>query len=424
MVKQILTLYLVYKHEVLEKIIDFINPSFYTLESLFLSIFKTPNDSLKYIKNKKIDLKDMEFHSKDALIVYVKLVDKISNSKYPFELLDFSYVLISKLLYFIINTTRDKTFVDVFESNKICLKLYFNCINSMLVPLDDMSFISTIKLDLINIIEKTINEHDNPFYFNLILALYCTDDTDLTIIDYIEIIVVNLTLEGTKDSISVSRYNLANSKNMLLLIYSMLFVGNQNKQIFKDEKFIDITWKFFIFLTKTQLIFTKMSFDSYACTKKANECQKRTILEMLFEILIELYHLWKSEKYIKFLENILIINEKHTVFSYIDTFYFFTYIKTPQYITENFDRNILDVLDTKIFRKETANINLSTIYFLIKILCYMHVIEKKKELDQKEYGELAILHKFSIFLIADLKKLIILNSINKLEIKGIYNIYV
>jgi hypothetical protein len=405
----------IYKHDIIERIVRKIQPSIYTIKSIFMTTIFTPNNPLDIIKNGNLEFSEISFYSKDALTIYIKLIDKISLSK-NLELLEYSCNLFLNLLFNILETTRDKIFSDVFESNKICLKFFFIYLNTFK---NDKEVVKKITNDIIRIITSTINEHDNPFYFNLIFSLYSTNFPNCLIFEFISVISNLITSDTYK---GILKYSMANCKNFLILLYRILFVKNC-QEILAHEYFYEMLLNFFTYISQTQLIYSKLNFNTFF-TKKSytadeNNNKQRTILEILFEMSMEIYSKTKKEDFIKFLNNILIVNNVHTIFYYMDIFYFHPFFK-DDFVRSKFDVNVLNAVEFgKVFKEGRNNNKFLTYYFLIKAFVYTYNYEKDGN-NKSITIDYEILEKLESILYSDTQNLEIINNfnINKTEIKG------
>jgi hypothetical protein len=402
----------IYKHEIIERIIKKITPTIFTLKSIFMTTIYTPSEALSYIKGRDLEFSDISFYSKDALIIYIKLLDRIAVSG-NLELLEYACNLFLNLLYNILDTTRDKIFTDVFESNKICLKFFYIYLYTFR---HDKDAVIRIKNEIIQVIHSTIHEHDNPFYFNLIFALYSSNFQNKLILEFIETIAKIITTDSYK---TLLKYSMVNCKNFLILIYRIIFVKTGN-ELLSNDSFYQLILDFLTYISQTQLIYSKLNFNTFF-TKKlytAEENKQRTILELIFEICIEIFRTTKKDEFIKFLNSLFIVNNVHTIFYYIDTFYFHPSYK-DEILNEKFKSHVLDAVDSgKVFKEGRNNNKLLTFYFLIKSFVYTYYYEKENNTITLDYE---FLEKLEFILTSDIQNLDIISqyNINKTEVKGI-----
>jgi hypothetical protein len=406
----------VYKHEIIERIVKKVTPTVCTVKSIFLTIIYTPPDALSIIKGTELRFSDISFYSKDALTIFIKLIDRVSTGG-DLTLLEYACSLFLNLLYNILDTTRDKIFTDVFESNKICLKFFYIYLHTFR---HDKDTIVRIKSQIIKIIHSTISEHDNPFYFNLIFALYSSNFQNKLILEFVETISAVITTESYK---TLLKYSMSNCKNFLILIYRIIFVKGETSSagLMGCDKFYTIVLNFLNYIATTQLIYSKLNFSTFFNKKlyTAEENKQRTVLELIFEICVEIYRTTKKDEFIKYLNSVLIVDNVHTIFYYIDMFYFHPSYNKDDYL-EKFDKKVLDAVEFgKVFKEGRNNNKSLTFYFLIKAFVYTYYYEK-------EESELAItldyefLEKLEFILISDIQNLEKISkfNINKTEIKG------
>ena len=349
---------------------------------------------MKFIK-KSIELESYNYFSKDALMILIDITERIAKQDFanPLELLTLIYFYVIKFLFNIVdnnkNNENDKNFVEIFESKKICVKFFINCISSIeaiedneMKSIDESEneyilrlskevdetdtlshlintesygfknnsvyslsknqeikvFKESLKNDLIRLIKKSYKSHRDPFYFKFIFFLFCQTNEHKLIID-LTITIIDLILEENinEDTPTANMGPIwANTKNLVVLIYRMLFINrSSNKEIFTTKNFEDKICNFLLNILSNQIIYTKTTFNIYAGKKLYNDTEgkQRTILDMLFDIFLELYSLTKDENYLRILEENLILtsktskNHEHTIFYYMDLYNSFQHIR-------------------------------------------------------------------------------------------------
>jgi hypothetical protein len=240
----------VYKYDILESIIKNLNMSEPIIKSIFMTTIPIVDETFSILKSSNDDnLYKISSFNKNALKLFVKVVEKIALAK-DFDLLNYSYRLFMKLINRILHyMNKDKPFFEVFESNKICLFFFFYLLTSFK---HIKSRQKEIQDDIFMIIDNTIFIHENPFYFNLIFALSASNICCDFVIKFMKKILDNDEREN------FFKYNMANIKNMILLVYRITFVSVEN-----DKEFNDVVFKFFSKLIKMQLIYTKSVFQTF-----------------------------------------------------------------------------------------------------------------------------------------------------------------
>ena len=167
-----------------------------------------------------------------------------------------------------------------------------------------------IEDDMKKIIDKTIYEYVDIFYFKLFFSMYRKDynrndtyDLILRIMEYIilkfdeyeEIHPFILKKENVEDK-NYIKVGL-NNKNLLLLIYQMTFFKPRKSYLIESEIFEkNIVLYLTTFLQKKKLVYLKIFFPIEEKENTENKtCQKKLIIEMLFEICLNLYQSYKEK---------------------------------------------------------------------------------------------------------------------------------
>jgi hypothetical protein len=433
-----------YKYLMLDKIVENIIPSHYTIRSLLLTVYETsdPRISFNYIK-KKIHC-DFSFFSKDALIIIVKMIEIISinksieSNKLLSELLDYSFDQVIKFLFLIIDqylaystisnkNEKDskKIFNDLFESSKICPRLFFSCFNCYYLEEDSRkNHAQSLKW----IIDKTLLIHPNPFYYKLILNLrsdslseFCSRNI---VIDLTNFLINKIIKLSSVSSQEINNRNvIANLKNSCILIYRLIFIKNFEKitnihqntltlekfpscdsnlinsntnsyfQILLSKEFEEEVINFLTTIINHQIILSRMRFNLRGSSKSSqapNSTQNATtkstttsdskkqksILEMIFEILLESYRVVKDKKYIDLL-NDLFIWQKHTIFYYIDIYYYFNDRVKSVTVQKRFDKEILKLIDCTFIKDGHIFVFFNIYHFLIKLFVNIFILEEE-----------------------------------------------
>jgi hypothetical protein len=272
------------KHNVLESICNNLTPTMMVMRSVYLCIFAplSPLESYRFIKKPGV-IKTV-YVWKHALSAMINFIVKVSSYQYTHssEVLQFSYHYVTSIFYDIIerykkNPKSEKnTFQEIIDSKKLGLDFFYSCLTSSVVGDENcILFKEQIKKNLIEIINQTIDEADDPFYFDLIYKLYCNNKEIPIIISLLEILIQNLTLK-VKDSLE--RCNASNTKNLVMLICRMINVKAVGKEIFHEPKMEDLICQFLLYFSGNQIIYTKVSFNlaSGAYSYKSADVGSRT----------------------------------------------------------------------------------------------------------------------------------------------------
>ena len=346
---------------VLSKIFQFFNEftiSPYTFNSFFLVIFRnwTSREKLKFIKSineeksekfkliieKKKNLKDVL----DLMPIILQMIQRVGKEEYDtlfmnrLDLLEFVYNKYKKFIFDIMgNITEDnKTWIKNIIKTLFCqedlminfylfffdsLKAQKEKLGSVFVvnsqiqqpsPTDNENsqklenIFSKVENDMKEIINKTIFEYIDLFYFKLLFSMYRRDYNKNEFYDFIlriiQHIIEKLEEYEEKHPFLLKKDNIydnlhikvgLNNKNLLLLIYQITFFNSRKKYLINNGIFEKkIVLYLTNFLQKKQLIFLKIFFpiEEKEIDNKINK--KKLIIEMLFEIFINLYQNYKE----------------------------------------------------------------------------------------------------------------------------------
>ena len=371
-------------------------------------------DMLDYYNDKKDEIKDLiknlfckkDFGSK----LYLYVFDNLKRQK---ESTGMVYVLNSKIIN---NDGKEEK-----KNNELIENLF-----------------EKVKKKLYKIIDRTIFELNEPFYFKLLFDIYIKDYKDNNNCDFvlktIEYIIDKFNKNENNDlsfNNPINKIIQLNHKNILLLIYKITFFIYKRKYLIENNIFIKpIVLYLSGFCNKINLLYLKILFPIEEKTESNKSYNKKLIIEMLFEIFIELYLEFKKtplgqESFMfEALINDLFLNKasefqdnkisylsdgnesdesenkkkkhgKHSICYRIDELS----IKQNNIIIKNFSNYIF-----KHYLKDTnpnENIFSVTILFLIKLSIY---IKKLEEVD-KDSSLLDFLIKSSELLCKDALKL-------------------
>ena len=160
------------------------------------------------------------------------------------------------------------------------------------------NLIQKVKNKLNEIIDRTIFEINDAFYFKLLFEIYIKDNKDNKNCDYvlktIQYIIEKFNQIENKDlsyNISSIKEKIQlNHKNILLLIYKITFFIYKRKYLIENNIFIKpIVLYLSSFCNKRNLLFLKLLFPIEGKKESKKSNKKKLIIEMLFEIFIDLY---------------------------------------------------------------------------------------------------------------------------------------
>ena len=174
-----------------------------------------------------------------------------------------------------------------------------------------------IENDINEIINKTIDKFFDIFYFRLLFSMYRRDYNKNEFYDFVFRIMQHI-IEKLEEYEEINPFLIKkeipddkthikvgiNNKNMLLLIYQIIFFDARKKYLLNNEIFEQIITIYLTnFLQKKQLIFLKIFFpieekedinNSNNNKNNNKQSQKKLIIEMLFEIFVSLYQSYKD----------------------------------------------------------------------------------------------------------------------------------
>ena len=300
-------------------------------------------------------------------------------------------------------------------------------------------FFNKIKENLKNIINKTIFEVKNPFYFSLLNKLFISDNKNIDfifeIISFIidkfassqdnNAIINEIKEENEEKNLDKLMVIELNNKNLLLLIYKIFFYIPKRKLILKNENFIKLIYIYLsTFLSSSKLLYIKILFPiedinetEETPDKSIKNINKKLIIEILFELILDLYleYVRDTKKiYLQIFEDLMydILNIKNLA-------------------THKYNKSIMEKYDSGFKEK----INHTTFYVLDKI-CFIKediikitdgikikndILKKMKNYlfankDKIKYNEKE--NKFSICLLFIVKILITIKDIDELLLKS------
>ena len=309
----------------------------YTFNSFFLLLFRnlSNEEKLKYIKNIKTEYHYQSLFQKKnynyfvSTLIILKLIKRVGEENLDTCFMDklefFEYVyqrfnnlILDMLNYYIEKKDDFKNIVkklfckedygtifylsilDSLKKHKDITYLVFN--NKHLTYKKEINnnnlidkFIEKVKKSLYEIIDKTIYELTGPFYFNLLFEMYIKDYDDYNNCDFaINIIeyIINKFIEYENKNSSSSKETInekveINNYNLVALIYKITFFIPKRKYLIENATFIQtIVLYLSEFCNKSKLLYLKILFP---IGEKNESYSQKLILEILFEIFIELY---------------------------------------------------------------------------------------------------------------------------------------
>ena len=319
----------------------------YTFNSFFVSLFRNMSNKskLKYIKNINSKSEKLYLEEKNFIItrffsrIIIQLIQRVGEEESDtfimgkLEFFEYVYDKFKDLLINMLDYYQDKKkakketlkpminnlfcskenslsfYISIFDNlkkQKDMLKMLYVFNNKVIKNLNNENdnkffdnFTNKVKNNLYNIIDNTIFKLIDPFYFKLLFDIYIKDidsnDNNKFVFETIEYITKkfynykNSDLNDTKREKDVLEFN---NKNLILLIYKIVFYKTKRKYLIQNIK--PIVLYLVTFLSTTQFIFLKILFPIEDPTDSKYTPNKKLILEILFEIYFELYLEYKK----------------------------------------------------------------------------------------------------------------------------------
>ncbi len=300
----------------------------YTFKSLFLMLFRDiPNDKkLKIIKDdknisKRFLMSEKHFPKTRYLLrIIILLFEKQNQSGYDtlfmskIQLIEYCYDKFSDLLKNMLENYIDSDdekkrklkpiinsifvdkgnsydvfrFYDIMIENIACNFNFNGCFNNkqnfdIIKDCLDKLLIQ-IQNDIEDFMEDSLFELIDPFYFKLLTEIYFKNDKNNEyiihfVVDMIERIITKMSKENKNRIIEL------NCKNILILLYKMIFLVKKRNLILYSENELFIK-KVFLFLSQfmqhCNILYTKILFP-------IEESKSKLLIEILFEIIMELH---------------------------------------------------------------------------------------------------------------------------------------
>ena len=169
------------------------------------------------------------------------------------------------------------------------------------------NMLKQIEDDMKKIVDKTIYEYVDIFYFRLFFSLYRNDygnEIYEFIFKIMEYIIEKFDEYEEKHPFILIQENIEdiyyikvglNNKNLLLLIYQMTFYKPRIEYLMENEIFQkNIVLYLTNFLQKKKLVYLKIFFPIEEKENANNKVEKKLIIELLFEIYFNLYQNYKN----------------------------------------------------------------------------------------------------------------------------------
>ena len=308
----------------------------YTLTSLYILIFSnniSHKEAIYFLKKigKNIFLSDFNgkliiseeniINNKHYFNLINILVEKIAKDSDNYELIKLCFELGSNIMIKIA-----KFYFTDYEKKKEILGFFFtykdNCLfnialNNLVKLSNDINkeessdknieikknlyneFSKIIKDNLLLIIEDTLFECKDPFYFTLLTKCFFNNNIDSNYILGLISFMINKFLECEdensnqidlviNDNLNKTIIKELNNKNILILIYKILFYIPKRKFIIDNVKFITCIYTYldyYISNSKLLLIKTLFSIEDF----QSSVFSKKLIIEIIYEIIFELY---------------------------------------------------------------------------------------------------------------------------------------
>ena len=298
----------------------------YTFKSFFFMLFRDLSNEtkIKIIKNDKniktkFLMNDLYFSKTRFLLgVVISLFKKMNSNGYDtyfmtkFETIEYCYNIFIDFLknmlnnYLESNVGRKKNikpminsiFVDkdnIYNVHKlfiIMMEIIFNDSSNnkeKSVSIKEQQLLKKIQKDISEIIDKTLYELVDMFYFKFLREIYIENDINNkyvinTIIMIIEKMITKL-IENKKNKVIE-----INCKNILILIYKIIFYVEKRNLILLPEN-ESFAKKLILFISKfidnCSIFYTKILFPIEDCNPKNSK--RKLLIEIIFEIILEMH---------------------------------------------------------------------------------------------------------------------------------------
>ena len=328
-------------------IFNSIDISPFTFRSIFLHNFPNmPNfKKIKYIKNisdtSQLIFSEGKFlpESQEFTKNLIELIEKVGSE--GFNTFFMSKYLFLEYMYEIFNNTINNLFKyltynrqstpninnniilplknELNYTDELILKFYIvilNCIErnlSEIKKIDNIGnctneknieiikhlgeFKNVITQKIFYLIDLTVFTFKDPFYFKLLFEIYTADENDIQcfhdndfVLNIIKYIIGKMNIYDTSKNMNLA-FEL-NNKNLLILMYKMIFFINKREFLLSSEIFTtDIILYLSTFWTKSNIFFYKILFplENINDINNNSKVNKKLLVELLFEIFVNLY---------------------------------------------------------------------------------------------------------------------------------------
>ena len=299
-------------------------------------------DYINNIENDNILTEEEFLKNKHHIDLMNILMEKINNYENNYELVKLGLILYSNLIIGISQFYRDKNtekkekILEYFlDNNYNCFfNIVINSLNkltkeisteenseinkSQMKKLYD-SFSEIVKEKLIKIIDNTILEFKDPFYFSFLTKCFFFNYIDINFVIGMALFMVNklksvadeklyeqeLKINSLNDLDKTIIIEITN-KNILLLLYKIFFSISKRNFLLNNAAFMSSIYYYLcFFLSNSKLLFMKILFP----IEDTTEPKKKLIIELLYEIILEIcieYNKNPEKKYLQNFENLLL----------------------------------------------------------------------------------------------------------------------
>ena len=322
-------------------------------------------------------------------------------------------------IYNLVKLNIELSTEDNQDKNSIKRKIYNN-------------FLESIKDNFTKIIECSFLNFKDPFYFVTIYKCFINKYFDLDFIFGLIIIMINKfysyndeKIEDEKDTYkeNIDKMLLIelNCKNLLYLIYKLIFYLERRSIIIQNIAFIKNIYQYLcFFLSQTNLFYLKILFSIE--DNQSPTSNKKLIIEIIYEILLELnieYLLDPQKKYLQCFEELLsdILNAKNFATKRANKNLIEGIIVIENNDKKKIEHTLFYVID-KIFYKKENSVKLSSDFKInsgsLKEIRTIFFEKYKNEFNEKE-------NTYSICIVFIIKILISIKYIDELIDKNNIN---
>jgi len=248
----------------------------------------SPKNILKYLKN-KADL-DFRFITENYRLnyEYLKLFLKISvyiNEMFSLLSSEFIYFLVIWCYKNIILYDK-KNYLTIIESTKYSCDYFFSLLTSKFVKMENGKFNDRIISDFIWIINNTINQSSNPFYFLLISYLIKKKINVKKFYFHVFKSINSLLIKPEYEN--REKFTLNNTINYTILIYNIISISNPRNIYLKKMKIFTVINEFLDYLIEDPIIFSQKAYKYTYTEANNNKHDFKILLEMVLDIFLDI----------------------------------------------------------------------------------------------------------------------------------------